>query len=160
MNVLPTDRLDNERTDQMLEVVALGTVGAVATREMSDLDGVEVAGRAQDAELLRDGRGALAVDAEEALQADAVGAFLSRFRAGWTTVVEAGQFRGGRTRCEEGQGLTFLVDFEAPFRLDFTFLELLLLGCRSSLRPYAVSVVGATRRVFGRRWSQESQLGV
>ena len=95
----------------MLAVVALGTIGAVAAGEMSDLDGVEVAGRTEDAELLRSGRGALAVDAEEALQADAVCAFLSRFRAGWTTAVrfEAGQFLGGgRPRCKDGQGSPFL----------------------------------------------------
>lgn len=94
----------------MLAVVALGAIGTVATRQVSDFDGVEVASRTEDAELLRSGRGALTVDAEKALQADAVCTFLSRFRAGWTTAGRLpGQFRrGGRTRYKDGLCSPFL----------------------------------------------------
>lgn len=56
-------------------------------------------------------------------------------------------------------GLTFLVDFEASFWLAFTFLELLLLRCRSSLWPYAVAVGRVGRRRITSR-SQEGQLWV
>lgn len=66
----------------MLAVVTLPAIGAVAAGQVLDGDGVQVPGRAEDAELLAHVGQAGAVDAEEALRKDALGALEGRFRAG------------------------------------------------------------------------------